>query len=158
MRSLLFVTRQPPVLAVAATGVPHAQADHTLLMARFATECMKKMPRYLQKMEIQFGPDTAALSLRVAMHSGPVTGGFLRGKGSRFQLFGDTMTTASIIQAHGMEDRIHLSEATAKMIIKAGKQKWVIEREEKIQTKEKGGMLNFATLTYMLILKHVFNI
>ena len=108
-------------------------------MARFAADCMRKMPRYLRKMEIQFGPGTASLSLRIGIHSGPVTGGFLRGKGSRFQLFGDSMTTANLIQSHGMAGRIHLSEDTANLLQKAGKRRWVTEREEKIQTMEKGG-------------------
>jgi hypothetical protein len=35
------------------------------------------------------GPDTAGLSFRVGLHSGPVTGGVLRGDNARFQLFGD---------------------------------------------------------------------
>jgi hypothetical protein len=35
------------------------------------------------------GPDTAALAFRVGLHSGPVTGGVLRGDNARFQLFGD---------------------------------------------------------------------
>jgi hypothetical protein len=35
------------------------------------------------------GPDTSALSFRVGLHSGPITGGVLRGDNARFQLFGD---------------------------------------------------------------------
>jgi Adenylate and Guanylate cyclase catalytic domain len=33
------------------------------------------------------------LSLRIGMHSGPVTAGVLRGERARFQLFGDTVNT-----------------------------------------------------------------
>ena len=40
-----------------------------------------------------FSPDTGDLSLRVGIHSGPVTAGVLIGEKSRFQLFGDTVNT-----------------------------------------------------------------
>ena len=40
-----------------------------------------------------FSPDTGELSLRVGIHSGPVTAGVLIGEKSRFQLFGDTVNT-----------------------------------------------------------------
>lgn len=35
------------------------------------------------------------LTMRMGMHSGPVTGGILGGDKARFQLFGDTVNTAA---------------------------------------------------------------
>ncbi|CAB9499168.1 Receptor-type guanylate cyclase gcy [Seminavis robusta] len=129
---------------VAASGIPDARNDHAIAMARFALSCMKKMEHLFMKLEVIFGPDTGDMSLRIAMHSGPVTGGFLKGKGAqRFQLFGDTMTTAGLIQAAGQASRVHMSEATAKLLIKAGKRKWVVKRMEKLQTEEKGELQTY---------------
>jgi hypothetical protein len=47
------------------------------------------------------GPDTSALSFRIGLHSGPVTGGVLRGENARFQLFGDvSLETPASQQIH----------------------------------------------------------
>ena len=43
---------------VGATGIPKRQSDHAVLMARFASECMKKTPIFVKQQEIFFGPDT----------------------------------------------------------------------------------------------------
>lgn len=78
---------------VAVTGLPDPNKQHAVAMCRFARECMFKMQSLTKKLEIQLGPDTGDLALRVGLHSGPVTGGVLRGEKSRFQLFGDTMVS-----------------------------------------------------------------
>ena len=65
-------------------------------MVRFAKDCMFKAWALTQKLEVKLGPDTADLSLRVGLHSGPVTAGVLRGERSRFQLFGDTVSAFTL--------------------------------------------------------------
>ena len=67
-----------------------------MIMARFARECISTLSRVLRELEVSLGPDTADLAMRVGLHSGPVTAGVLRGDRARFQLFGDTMNTASV--------------------------------------------------------------
>lgn len=132
---------------VAATGIPHAQTDHAVAMCKFTKECMRKMPKFVKKMEVKFGPDTGELTLRCGMNSGPVTGGFLKGKGARFQLFGDTVTTAAVIQTNGMSGCIHLSQATAELLTKAGKRRWFTEREEAVHSLEKGEIKTYWLMT-----------
>ncbi|CAB9514541.1 Receptor-type guanylate cyclase gcy [Seminavis robusta] len=123
---------------VGASGIPEARSDHAVRAAKFAMACMKRTDRLTKKLEIKFGPDTGDLTLRIGMHSGAVTGGFMKGKGARFELFGDTMQTATLIQQTGESDRIHLSEATASELINLGRKSWVEERESRLLTAQKG--------------------
>ena len=78
---------------VAVAGVPYPQKDHALIMVRFARDILKKMKSVTAQLEVSLGPDTGNLSLRIGVHSGPVTAGVLRGERARFQLFGDTVNT-----------------------------------------------------------------
>jgi class 3 adenylate cyclase len=77
---------------VAVAGLPDPRPDHAVVMAKFANDCLKRMHEVTQKLELELGPDTTELGLRVGMHSGPVVAGVLRGDKSRFQLFGDTVS------------------------------------------------------------------
>jgi hypothetical protein len=68
-----------------------------LIMCRFARDCMMKTWEVTKKLEETLGPDTGDLTMRIGCHSGPVTGGVLRGEKSRFQLFGDTVRAFAIV-------------------------------------------------------------
>jgi class 3 adenylate cyclase len=133
---------------VAVTGLPEPRRDHAITMARFAREIMMKMRSLTKQLEVTLGPDTGELSLRIGMHSGPVTGGVLRGARSRFQLFGDTMNTTARIESTGEPGRIHMSQETADLIIKGGKQAWVQRRSDLVIAKGKGSIQTYwLTLT-----------
>ena len=98
---------------MAVTGLPEPDSDHAINMARFAYQCVLRFATVTEELEALLGPGTSALSiryesifyclcrnlglaeltcsyltrtLRVGMHSGPVTGGVLRGQKSRFQV------------------------------------------------------------------------
>jgi class 3 adenylate cyclase len=128
---------------VAATGLPEPDKDHAVNMTRFAFECLQRMKETTRKLETSLGPGTSDLTIRVGLHSGPVTGGVLRGEKSRFQLFGDTMNTAARMESNGKRDMIQISEATAELLVQAGKDHWLTPREDPILAKGKGEMKTF---------------
>lgn len=78
---------------MAATGLPKPQHDHALRMVKFAADCQSKMTLVAASLADTLGADTQALAMRIGLHSGSVTAGVLRGKKSRFQLFGDSVNT-----------------------------------------------------------------
>jgi Adenylate and Guanylate cyclase catalytic domain len=112
-------------------------------MARFAIDCRERMMELMKKLEVTLGPDCSELSMRIGMHSGPVTAGVLRGDRARFQLFGDTVNTASRMESTGAAGKIQLSPETAKLLIREGKGNWVTEREGAVEVKGKGSLKTF---------------
>eukprot|EP00934_Nitzschia_sp_Nitz4_P005500 Nitzschia sp. Nitz4//scaffold381_size12975//22//4397//NITZ4_008988-RA/size12975-processed-gene-0.7-mRNA-1//-1//CDS//3329549898//5490//frame0 len=136
-RHKIFKADTSANLFVTASGLPEARPDHAIAMARFASDCMKRMTYLTKKMETRFGPDTADLGLRVGIDSGAITGGYTFGKKESFQLFGDTMTTARLLHESGERGQILVSEKTANLIIKGGRKQWVSKLQEKILSSHK---------------------
>eukprot|EP00977_Amphora_coffeiformis_P020451 scaffold8271_cov171-Amphora_coffeaeformis.AAC.8 len=128
---------------VAATGLPKPQPRHAVIMCRFARECIQKMNELMPLLVERLGEDTKQLSMRFGLHSGPVTAGVLRGDKARFQLFGDTVNTASRMESNGKPNRIHVSQETADILIKMGKSFWLEKRSDKIEAKGKGKMQTY---------------
>ena len=87
------------------------------------------------------------LRMRLGLHSGPVTAGVLRGERARFQLFGDTMNTASRMESTGEEAMIQVSQETADLLMAAGKGSWIRPREDKVIAKGKGQLQTYWLAT-----------
>jgi class 3 adenylate cyclase len=132
---------------VAVTGVPERRFDHAINMTKFARDMLVILQEELKNLEPILGSDTLNLAMRVGLHSGPVTAGVLRGERARFQLFGDSVNTASRMESSSSRNAIHVSEATATLLQSAGKQSWLIKREEKIVAKGKGEVQTYWVRT-----------
>ena len=132
---------------MAVTGLPNPQPNHALLMSRFATDCLIQMNETTTRLMGTLGDDTANLALRIGLHSGPVTAGILRGEKSRFQLFGDTVNTASRMESTGEKSRIQLSSTTATLLRDSGKGHWLKARDDLVEAKGKGKMQTYWLLS-----------
>jgi hypothetical protein len=81
------------------------------------------------------------LCCRVGLHSGPVVAGVLRAEKHRFQLFGDTVNTASRMESTGEPRRVQCSAATAALLLNSGRH--TLRRRGVIAVKGKGSVETF---------------
>jgi hypothetical protein len=124
---------------IAVTGLPDPMENHASVLAQFTVECsekaaemQKKNPNWSNSMQMRFG-----------IHSGPIVAGILRGQKSRFELFGDTINTASRMESTGKPDRIQVSPDTAELLREEGMESWLVPREELVEAKGKGALATF---------------
>jgi len=55
---------------VAVAGLPTPRSDHAVVMVRFAHDCLTRMNRLVEDLEVKLGPGTSSLSMRFGLHSG----------------------------------------------------------------------------------------
>lgn len=127
---------------IAVTGIPDAVQDHATLLTQFAFEARDKVREVCARLESD-GLDTARLDMRFGIHSGDTTAGILRGAKPRFELFGDTINTASRMESTGLPGKIQVSQETAKLIQGDKKSQWLTKRDTKITAKGKGELQTY---------------
>lgn len=86
-----------------AAGVPIPRPDHAEALARMALDMMA----YSEK-----GP----LAFRIGINSGPVVAGVIGTRRFQYDIWGDTVNTASRMESHGEAGRIQITEATYELI------------------------------------------
>jgi class 3 adenylate cyclase len=114
---------------LAVGGVPVPRADHAEAVALSALVMLET----LRQMKFS---QTDTLNVRIGIHTGQVVAGVIGKKKFAFDVWGDTVNTASRMESHGEVGRIHLSEITAHLL----QEKFVIEPRGTIDVKGKGAM------------------
>jgi guanylate cyclase len=94
---------------MAAAGVPAPRADH----ARAAVALGLALSKALERLSAGFG---RPLGFRAGVHSGPVSAGVIGIRKFAFDVWGDTVNTASRMESHGVPGRVQISGATYRRV------------------------------------------
>ncbi len=97
---------------MAVAGVPLAQKDHAERAASFALDAIEYMKSYQEK-------SGTNLQIRIGLHCGRAIAGVIGENKFVFDLWGDSVNTASRMESHGEAGRIHVSGVFRHALIKS---------------------------------------
>jgi class 3 adenylate cyclase len=90
---------------MAAAGIPEPQSDHVMRIAALA-------PRMLEAVDSIAGTTGLRLQARIGIHTGPIMAGVIGTHKFVYDVWGDTVNTASRMESHSLPGRIQVSGAT----------------------------------------------
>jgi class 3 adenylate cyclase len=120
-----------------AGGLPEHSQDHCERVAMFALE--------MQAVMLEEGLRTSTgerVQLRIGIHTGEAVAGVIGTSKFAYDLWGDTVNTASRMESHGEAGKIHCSNE----VYEALKEKFVFEERGEIEVKGKGMMRTWFLL------------
>jgi class 3 adenylate cyclase len=94
---------------MAAAGLPGSAAEHVDAVVAFALDMVEVT-------EAQEGLDGARLDMRIGVDTGPVVAGVIGHDRFIYDLWGDTVNTASRMEATGLPNRIHVTDAVRREV------------------------------------------
>ena len=113
-------------------GLPITRPDHAEAIAEMALD--------MQEAIIDFSnTQNQHLSIRIGINTGPVVAGVIGIKKFIYDLWGDTVNTASRMESHGFPGSIHVTAATYEKL----HEKYVFESRGAIEVKGKGKMTTY---------------
>jgi len=118
-----------------AGGLPVERPDHAQAVADMALEMNKAVGRHGASAGDGF-------SLRIGMDTGPAVAGVIGRKKFIYDLWGDTVNTASRMESQGIPGRIHVTARTRDRLADA----FELESRGEIQVKGKGPMTTYFLL------------
>ncbi len=110
-----------------AAGLPEARVDHAEAMAEMALD----MQAEFRRLCVPLGLD---LAIRIGMDSGPVIAGVIGRHKFTYDLWGNTVNSASRMESQGLAGHIQVSEATYRRL----GDKYEFEDRGEIEVKGKG--------------------
>ena len=90
---------------MAAAGIPQAQPDHALRVATLAL-------RMLEAVDETAATTGLKLRARIGIHTGPIVSGVIGTHKFAYDVWGDTVNTASRMESHSLPGRVHVSAET----------------------------------------------
>ncbi len=113
-------------------GLPVPRSDHAEAIAEMALD----MQRGLSEFNAKTGE---ALQIRIGINSGPVVAGVIGTKKFIYDLWGDTVNTASRMESHGISGTIQLTASTYELL----RDKYQLTVRRPINIKGKGQMTTY---------------
>lgn len=113
-------------------GLPTARTDHAEAIAKMALD----MQQAIVKVNAETG---TAFSIRIGINSGPVVAGVIGLKKFSYDLWGDTVNTASRMESQGIPGAIQVTAQTYERL----RDKYLFEERGVIRVKGKGEMITY---------------
>ena len=115
-----------------ASGFPEPRPDHVEAVADFALEIQDILSTIRTTRN-------RTISMRTGIHTGPAVAGVIGNKKFIYDVWGDTVNTASRMESHGIEGKIQVSEVTYKQL----RENYVLQKRGSIEVKGKGEMITY---------------
>jgi adenylate cyclase len=116
-------------------GVPEPCADHATRVVTVALAMLEIVRAYVARTGIE-------IALRIGVHSGPLVAGVIGKAKFSYDLWGDTVNTASRMESHGVAGAIQMSAATRQLVDGL----FEIRPRGEIEIKGKGPMAAFLVV------------
>jgi len=119
-----------------AAGVPVARPDHAEVMAAMAIDMLAEFERVREELGLD-------LAIRIGMESGPVVAGVIGRHKFSYDLWGDTVNTASRMESHGIAGRVQVGVGAYQRL----REKFRFEERGEIEVKGKGRLSAYLLIS-----------